>query len=159
MLQTTADMDGDCMTWEISPNTTIGTVTSNITIGDSIINVSQTVVDNIDAGFKCRIADATSPTVTYEDVGQVLNVDKENSQITIENTASMAWTAASGVIIQMTVSFADEMEIGSTPTTFEIGKSTIGASYLPANTPVICSYDNKSLLNTKKLHVYFEMFY
>ena len=44
----TADMEGYIISWSISPDQTIGTITSDVSIGDTVINVSQTVVDDAD---------------------------------------------------------------------------------------------------------------
>ncbi len=155
---TSADMTGDLITWLVAPNITIGGITSDISISNTVINVSQTVVDNIKIGFKIRVANAADPANAFEDLGIVLNVDKDNFQITVSTAATQAWAAALPTLVQMSVYYIENAEIGP-PAKIEIGKDKIGASYLPANTILRAYYDNKHVTDAKTFYAYVEYLY
>ena len=153
----TSDMVGDFLTWKSAPNTTIGTITSDVSATDTIITVSQTVIDNINIGFYVRLALSTNPTVTYEDLGRVINVDKDNLQITVENGAAGGWSTAT-TLVQMTVYFVNSQEIGPI-LILELGKDKLGTSHVPIGIPIVCEYDNKSTTDAKTYYSYIQYLY
>ena len=58
----------------------------------------------------------------------------------------------------MTVIYVPDVEIGH-PGKISIAENKIGASYLPANVPIICEYDNKHPTDTKRFVAYLEYLY
>lgn len=157
-VMTNEAMTGDSVSLCVAPNTTIGAAVADISISDTVITASPTVFDYIKIGYYVRIASASDPTNTYEDVGRVLEVDSDNYTITIETPATMNWTFATGVLIQMTVYFVKDFIIAH-PGAVRMGAATIGASYLPANTPLVCTYTNNSVLTPKIFAAYIEFLY
>jgi hypothetical protein len=69
---TTADHEGDLIKVEAGPDTVVGTITSDVSASDTVINVSSTVIDNIDIGFVASITDG----VNTDDLGYVTDIDK-----------------------------------------------------------------------------------
>ena len=80
---------GDLLTVEVGSNTTIGTITADVGISDTVITVGKSVIDNIALGYWVRLDDATN----QEDLGRVINVDKTNLQITVETASTQAFVA------------------------------------------------------------------
>ncbi len=141
---------GDLVKWQVAPNTTIGAITNIVNIGATILDVSQTVTDNLDIGFCVKITDG----VNTEYLGKCLLIDKENGQITVQIPTINSFSPLSPTYIQMTVKYVD-LELGG-PTRLNVAKSKIGTSHLPANFPIHCNYTNKSLTETKRFVAYIE---
>ena len=70
-LSVTADMTGDTMEWTVAPFTIIGALTANAKTGDTVLYVSSTVTDNIQAGFQLNLFDG----VNNSTCGPVLAID------------------------------------------------------------------------------------
>ncbi len=155
----TADMEGDIMSWSISPDQTIGTITSDVSISDIVINVSQTAVDDIDIGYHVRLADQADPSGTNEELFRVLSKDTVAKTITVEQAATQAWLASLPTLVQMNIYYLWNVEIAAGVHDIEPGKSKIGAAHLPANTVIRCTYDNKHATDSKKLVIYVEYLY
>jgi hypothetical protein len=155
----TADMEGDVISWMISPNTTVGTITSDVSINDTVINVSQTVVDTVEIGYHIRLADATDPEGTNETLCRVVSIDTVASTITVELPATLAWLAATPTLVQMNIYYLFNVEIAPGDHSIEPGKNKIGAAFVPANTIIRALYDNKHATNSKKLVTYIEYLY
>ncbi len=155
----TADMEGDVISWSISPNLTVGTITSDVNINDTVINVSQTVMDNLDVGYYVRLADLADPEGTNEVLLRVLAKDKDANTVTVESPATQAWLASGPTLVQMNVYYLYNVEIAAGDHDFEPGKNKIGAAHLPANTVIRATYDNKHATDAKKLISYIEYIY
>jgi hypothetical protein len=145
---------GDLLTVEISPNTVIGTITADVAISDTVIDVSQSVIDNIDVGYWVTL----NNTVIQEDLGRVISIDKNNLQITVETASTQIFLAVTPTFIEMTVRYMCDLEL-SHAGRLDIGRGNIGSSYVPANTSVITKYDNKHATDTKRFVGYVEYFY
>ena len=149
------EMQGDIISWGAAPNTTVGAITASISISDTVINVQQTVVDNCDIGFKVNVADAGDPVNTSEDLGYCIAVDKENLQITVENAAVSAWSAALPTLVQISPYWMDAVELGPIDR-LEFAKNKQLTAHVPANTPIICTYNNKHATDAKTVYCYYE---
>jgi hypothetical protein len=155
----TADMEGDILSWSVSPNTTAGTITSDVNINDTVINVSQTVIDNVDIGYHIRLADAGDPDGTNEELHRVIAKDEVANTITVEVPATQAWLASGPTLVQINIYYLWNVEIGPGVHNIEPGKSKIGAAHLPANTIIRAIYDNKHATDTKIIVTYIEYLY
>jgi hypothetical protein len=143
----------------VADNTTIGTLTADATAGDTTLDVAQTVVDNILTGFNCRLAMSTDSTGTYEDVGHVISVDKDNLQITVEASLSSNWSSTTPpTLVQMKIHFVEESVVGHGPYKIKMGADKIGTSYLPANSNLYCDYTNNGT-GSIDYYVYLEYLY
>ena len=154
----TSASKGDIICWAAAPNTTAGALTAPTTINDTVLSVSQTVIDNIDELFRVRLALASDPTNTYEDVGKVLSIDEVNSTITIDTPVTQVWVAGT-TLVQMTQIFIDDVEIGPLDTRIKTGQDTVRTSHVPAGTVLHCEYKNVHPTDTHELYVYFSYFY
>lgn len=153
-----ATMEGDVISWLIGLNTTAGALTAAASISDTVITVSQTVIDNMDLLYRVRLALATDPTNTYEDVGKIVSCDPVALTITVDTALTQAW-AAGTTLVQLTSVYVDGAELGNMDWVVEMGKDKIGASYLPAGTELTCRYDNKHATNVKTMYVYIAYMY
>lgn len=150
---TNDSQEGDIMSVVLAPNTTIGAITADANINDTTLNVSQTVIDNIALGYYITITDF----VNSDELNQVIAIDKVNNTITVETPVQTAFTA-SGTYIQITIYYMDKWEIGRS-WVYEFGNSKIGASTADENVVARVIYENKSLLNTKRVRISFEAMY
>lgn len=146
--------EGDVWSWVIAPNTTIGALTANVSVSDTVINVSSTVTDNIKVGFFCNLFDG----VNTEELGRVLAIDSEAGTITVETASTQAFSAASPTYVQMSIYFLKDVEIGH-PWATVYGEGKIKSSYVPANTTVKVMYDNKHATDTKRIVCEMELLY
>jgi len=130
---------GDSWTWVIAKNTTVGAITANVTIGDTTINASQTVVDNINIGYKMNLFDG----VNSVDLGRVLSKDTDTNIITVEHASTENFSAASPTYIRMSIVFMENAEFGH-PWLLVYGEGKIKSSYVPANTVITVEYTNNT---------------
>lgn len=143
---------GDNLEMEIAPDTTIGVVSSPVGIGDTVISVSSTVLEYTMKGYYLKISDGTNT----DDLGIVLDVDKNAGTVTVDAPTTNAFAAGVSAIIQ-TIKMVENYEIGP-PFEYTVGDSKIGASHVPANTVVRARYINNGLVE-KKLVVKIEYLY
>jgi hypothetical protein len=150
---TTSDHEGDNFEAMIAPNTTIGTITSDVSANDTVITVSQTVIDNTSVGYYVTLDDGTNS----DNLGHVLAIDKVAKTLTVETAAVNSFSAATPTYVKQTVYYLRNYEFGPA-WEYVIGESKIGASYMPANTVLRARYTENSGTN-KKLVVKFEYLY
>jgi hypothetical protein len=129
--QTRENQTEDIIDLIIGKDSIIGTLTNNVYISDTVLNVTNTVVDNIKLGFFVMI-DST-------EVGQVISIDKLNSQITIDRPCSRNYESL--LYIKTYPKVINDFTIGY-PGLYEIGKGKIGGSHIPANTIITFKYNN-----------------
>lgn len=101
----------------------------------NVINVSQSVIDNVSLGYYV--------TIGSDSLGYITNIDSENSQITTQYASENPYLASSPSYIQITIYIVHQNEI-MTPWQHIIGESKIGGSHIPANTEITVDYHNKS---------------
>lgn len=132
-----SSMDGDKFDILVAPETTIGSITADVTASDTIINVDATVLASTFVGAVIHIDDGTNKDL----LGKVLSVDKAGGTITVESGATNAFLAATPTYVKQTVRLVENVWIHGTVLT-ELGSTKIGGSYLPANTVIRIEYDN-----------------
>jgi len=137
----TIGMDNDTISVDIAPNTTVGVLTATGATGATVLNVSSTVTDNIEIGFHCCLAGHTGAMAM---LGRVLNVDGPNGQITTEFPITEWDFAPSLTAVQQDIYMMYKHELPVSAVPFHVGGSKIGASYIPANTTIRCTYNNSS---------------
>lgn len=145
---------GDVWTWALNPNTTIGSLTSNASIGDTVLNVSSTVTENAKVGYNITLTDGTNTN----DLGQVVSIDSVNGTITTENATTNAFDFTTPTFVQVTVYFCKDMEFGH-PWILEYGSAKITSTFLPANTNIVITYTNNHPTQDKRIVVYIEVMY
>jgi predicted amino acid-binding ACT domain protein len=122
---------GDEVSVHVSPDTIIGTLTSESAASATIHDVSQSVIDNIALGFIVSI--------NGEDLGECIAIDTVNLKITTQT--SLAASAPSSTPVKITIIMADHVPMTAAVSKI-VGESKIGASHLPANTVVKVIYHN-----------------
>lgn len=132
-LKTTSDMIGDTICAIVAPNTVIGVLTADVSEGDTILNVSETVIQNLIPGR------AISLDGLYN--FEIGSVDQENNQITSIKPISGNFSA--GNYVFMNIHLIKNMYI-HTEQTIEIGKSISTGQRVPKNVPIRIRYWNRT---------------
>ena len=129
------EFDGDSVEFVVAEDTAIGVITANVAQGDTVINVSQTVVDNTKVGFyvKCQ----------GQDWGRVVDIDSDLLTITIETPASAAITATGSDYVLQTVKFVPHIFLEGSETMMVL-EGGIGSSFLPKDTILTIKYHNNT---------------
>lgn len=146
-------MDGDKADFIINPDTTIGTITSDVSIGDTVINVSQTVVDNTTVGRELKLFDGTNT----DDLGCVIAIDTDNLTVTVEKAATQNFTFENPTtyvkqnIYMVKGIFMEDYSM------VQLGKDVVGGSYIPANYVLRLNYHNNG--TAKKFRIILEYKY
>lgn len=130
---------GDVFTVDVSPNRIVGAITSNVSIGDTVIHVSPTVLQYAHIGFPCTLYNGTNTC----DIGFIISKDYINGTVTMSTTANMAFLAATPTYFRISVRFMGPHIISGTGP-LALGSGKIGASYIPANEIVRATLVNNS---------------
>lgn len=153
-LKTKDNSEGDIFGVEIAPKTTVGTITANTEVGSNLINVSKSVIDNIFVGALLYLTNGS----IINSLGNVIEINKSNNTIRCENNISDVFSVTDPTFVQMTISFANMLELGDSDM-YTFGGSKIGGSYIPANIKSHFIYENKSSTDVKTVYVYVEHLY
>ncbi|GAH07313.1 unnamed protein product, partial [marine sediment metagenome] len=89
LLTPLSDMIGDQISVLAAPETTVGIVTSLVSIGDTVINVNSTVTDNTIRGFLITLDDGVNKDV----LGRCTNVDGGAGTITVTTPTTYSFAA------------------------------------------------------------------
>ena len=122
----------------IGENTIIGTITANVTTNDTDINVSSTVMDNIQIGWDVNLFDG----ITSEDLGRTLSKDTANSIITVETAATNNFNVASPTYVRASVKTIDCLHLNVTNVRYAFAEKKLGGRYVPKDTVVRIKYKN-----------------
>jgi hypothetical protein len=122
---------------EVGPQTIIGIITQDVSVGDKTITVSDSVLENIYVGYRVHLFDGKNSF----DCGEVLIVNKEKKTLTFADEIEIAFDSSSPTYVQQTVCIVQDYMIGPA-SNYSVGKSKIGGSYIPANTDVRLTYEN-----------------
>lgn len=144
---------GDELWVDIMPDTIIGVLTSPVTSGDTILNVSQTVIDNIQVGFDLRL---TTDTINYFELGPVIAKDTVNNQITL-NTGSPS-DFSSGTYCVPEITLHGPSELGN-PGLYEMGDFIVKGKRFEANSIIRFKYKNNTGPENKSFYIEIEYFY
>lgn len=140
MMQLTSFHTGDILQIDLAPDTIIGATTTNVAIGQTVLDVTSSVLDNAKVGYMCTITDGN----TVDELGLITDIDHGLSQITVKTGAVNNYNA--GVFVRITIKVLNPYKIGA-PRQLNIGKSKIGASHVNKNTTVRITYINNSNVN------------
>ena len=139
----------------IGEDTLTGALTANVAIGDTVIPVSQTVVDNAEVGYFYKLFDGTNT----DDLGMCLSIDKAASTITVENAVVSSFSAATPTLVKQTVKLGTNLKFVHEGV-HSVGESKIGGSYLPAGTEIKMRYNNLDATRpARKFNVRLEYLY
>ena len=148
-----SDHKGDLLEVQVGPDTTVGAITADVGIGDSVLTVDSTAIQAFKLGYWLTLDDG----VNSYDMGRVIASDTGASTITTENTSTFNFLVATPTLIRMTVKTIVNYEIGE-PGTVVLGESKIGGSFVPANVIVRMVYTNNGA-STKRFCAQVEYLY
>jgi hypothetical protein len=146
--------EGYAVVGEPGVGITIGSITADITVNDTDLNVSQTVIDNVKVGNYIVLADGTNT----EEV-KVTAVDDVNLTITVAAGINDAYAAATPTTVSKVVYMADknlEFEAGEQIT---FGAYSTGGPLVPANTKIRIYYKNMDTGNSVRVRPKMEIWY
>jgi hypothetical protein len=136
-ITTTIDNQDDVIYNTVAPLSTIGIVTVNTAVSDTVINVSLTAIQNLKLGFFVTLTDGTNTN----NCGRVVSIDKANNRITVETPVANIFSSSSPTYIKRCIRTINNYTIGP-PARYVIGADKIGGSYVPANVPIQLKYIN-----------------
>lgn len=151
---TIEEMKDDEIEVIVAPNTVVGAITSNVAATETVIDVQQSVIDNIEIGYSVNLYDGTNE----DDLGYVIAIDKANLQITVSVEASQAFSAATPTYVRMSPKMVRNYTIGHAGR-YTVGQGKIGGSYIPAGTVIRVRYNNKHATDTKYFYAELDYLY
>ena len=128
---------GDQVSVCVAPDTITGALTASAGIGDTVLSVQLTVVQNTYPGDTIKLYDG----VQLLDAGRVIARNVLTQQLTLETPLTLAFSAASPTYVQSTTHIVTVSEIGRAAEV-AIGRGKIGASHVPKNTIVRATWTN-----------------
>lgn len=138
--KTKEEHEGDEIDLHIAPNTVVGTLSADVNVGDSVITVSQSVIQNVFVG-PCLLS--LFDGMNEISLGRIKNIDAQNMQIETEFESQNNFSASTPTFVRMTITIIENRIIGDA-WEYTIGSSKIGGSFVPQNTTVRFRYRNKS---------------
>jgi len=138
LLTPLSDMIGDTLSVVAAPETTVGIVTSSVSIGATVINVNSTVTDNMWRGFLITLDDGVNKDV----LGRCVGVDKINGTITVATPTTYSF-AAMTTPVKISVYVLKDIYITDT-NTIDIGGKGFKGKQLDANVILRVYYTNNS---------------
>lgn len=152
---TKAPHEGDLLDIIVAPDTIVGTLTANISTGNVIANVSQTVIDNVHLGYEVYLWNG----IDTHSGGLVLNVDTNAKQIEFQNPTEMDFTITPlTTYVKMSRNYVKDFELGPA-WKYEFGSGKIGGSYVPKNRIIRIAYTNLSPVDDKRIVFHVEYLY
>lgn len=118
----------------VGPNTIVGILREAASIGDTVLHVSLTVIQNIKIGFTVKLGSTT--------VGSVIGINENMLCITI--TAPLAAAYNANTYVKTEALSISNLEFGRAPIRISIGASKHGGKYLAPNTLVELTYKNNT---------------
>lgn len=134
------DMEDDTINLTVAEDMVIGAIAAPVYTGNSEITVTSTVIDNIYKGYNLKITDG----VNSNDLGQVLDINVENSTLTLENPAANTFNPLSPSYILMSVNVIEDFHIPVGKQRYAFAEKKVGGKYLPAGIPISVKYTNNS---------------
>ncbi|ARF11607.1 hypothetical protein Klosneuvirus_2_43 [Klosneuvirus KNV1] len=149
-----ADMVGDNFHIVAAPETIIGAVIAPVSTSDTVLTVTNTVFTSgvIAKGLEILLDDGANK----QSLGLVTAVDETNSQLTIQNPPSVAYSP--GSYVKMNIYVVKNQVIDVAGKTFVYGRKGITTKTIAANTPLKFVYTNNNGL-AKNLYFNLEFNY
>lgn len=145
---------GDVLSLSVAPNTVIGTITANVLANTNVIPVSSTVFDNALVGHNVNLWNG----VVSDDLGVIVNKNEAGGNITVETDTTQSWANTPLVsYVRLDVVVVDHLRLNSAGV-YKIADKKVGGKLIPANYPVIITYESSSA-NTKQFLFTIEYIY
>jgi len=136
---------GDKINVSLIPyNPIIGSLASNVSIGDSNLYVTNNVLNYINQGYITILKD--NITQLSENLGETYSIDTSNNKIITQYCASNNYSAASPTTVAVNVEFIEDMYI-TEPLLYTIGNKKITTSFIPSKATVQITYSNAAASN------------
>jgi len=138
-MQTRDSQEKDLISIYVAPNTLIGVLTSNCSVGATSINVSSTVIQNAFVGGFITLSDSTNISTESE----IVSIDSVNNILCVDTPIDLSFDYTSPTYIKFSVLFVHKSKVGLGGLK-TIGTLTLNTSYIPANTKIKLVYSNNS---------------
>ena len=129
----------DKMSVRAGPDTTVGTLESDVLSASNTIHVSDTVIENIRIGYTVNLTDG----VNTDELGYVIAIDTDTNILTTEFETTNSFLASTPTSVIMNVWMLKDVELGFEGK-LEFMIPLVNAVYVPANVGVLCEYTNIS---------------
>lgn len=150
----TEDHVGDKVSVTAAPNTITGAIVGLVSPSDTVIPVTQTVIDNTAIGFHIDLTDG----VNLSNMGRVLEIDAGNSTITLETGSTHTFNPLSPTYVRQSVSIIEDMFITTGNVRYAFAEKKQGGKAVPPNIPIQICYHNRTG-GTKKFAYNIEIMY
>lgn len=145
--------DGDLIELVVAPDVTVGAIVAPVAPGATVISVSPTVIEHIMVGYYAKLDNGTN----QDDLGRVININKDLNQITIETATVHAFSPLTPTYVKMTVKVIENLRLDS-KRYYDFGKKKQGGKTIPANIVIRITYTEISGID-KVLRFWFEGIY
>ena len=149
------EQNEDTFTIDVMPDTVIGIITEEAQVGTSVVTVNETALEYAQIGDIASLANEAHS----EEVGYILNINKENSTITFSGSVDESFTEFAPTMFMITRRLCDEITLETNGGTVQIGNSKIGGAFIPANTTFRLKYKNGMPMVAKRFHAILEFLY
>lgn len=109
------------------------------------LSVTSTVIENTSTGYYINLYDDTNT----DDMQRVISIDKTNNKIYVEMNLTNSFNYST-TYVRQTMYLMKNFIIGESGS-YNFGSSKIKGSYVPANTIITISYENKSSTDIKNI--------
>lgn len=128
--------NGDLFSIQINPDTPLGLITSNASIGDTKINISKNILPYMHPGFYLTLTDGINTDGPYK----ILSFDSNANTVTLKKALTYNYLA-NGTQLKLNYYIIKDMPI-ILGTTYSFGSDIINASNAPAGTRAKFSFYN-----------------
>jgi hypothetical protein len=151
---TNASHTGDIVNCWTAPHTPVGSITSNVSVGDATVNVTQSAAQELIPGCTVTLNDGTNTC----EMGRAFAIDSVNLKVTCETASSNTFSTTTPTAVQMSYPTVSNFEIAD-PNLISLGENHIGAAFLPANVPIMVTYQNKSQMESKHFCFFLQLLF
>lgn len=153
-LNSSQENEGDIVNAYVGKDTIVGVATQVVPVGTNIIHVSDTVLQNIYNGFLVSLQNASTGQVY--DLGECSEIDLVNK--TISCTKSVLTNVPAMSYVRISINNIKNFVIKG-GMSYNLGRKSLQASYLPKNTKVDLVYHNLSMVQEKTFSFVYEYLY
>lgn len=132
-----SENEGDMLHCTVADDTIIGAITAPVFSGNTVISVTDTVIQHIAKGYRVNITDG----VNLNDLGQV--VSKTINTITVSSPAQTTFSPLSPTYVRMTADVIENLHIPIGKQRYAFAEKKMGGKYLPAGIPLKIKYINQ----------------
>jgi len=136
LIPTSGLNNGDKTNLSVAPGTVIGLITADVAIGQDVVPVQKSVLENCDVGDYLNLDDGSN---SEEHI--CIEKDLEGLTVKLAEGAENGYLASGPGFVKLIKRMGVDIELCS-GVKYDFGKSKIGGSFIPANTEVCINYTN-----------------